>query len=130
MPSNDQADVIRYLNRIHDVAAHACGSAPAGMAARWAQNYIDNDYNRRQDELDLGAKGDNTEGGASLVVRNPDPTRIQNHSHDTRAPLLTEIPNSEDRRQLPQDARHLEVHSGVAARHIRQSFCPRHLRCF
>jgi len=102
--------VINHLNSIHARASHACGSAPQGMAERWAKDYVAGNYNRRQDELNSGATGYNNEGGASLIVRT--------HSIDTlpqvRRTLLTLIV-IENRRVLRLYAPFLESYSRLTA---------------
>lgn len=67
------ATTIESLNYIRERAAHACGSAPQGMAARWAEEYYNGDYVKRRAEMqklkeDGKPTGYNMEGGASLVV--------------------------------------------------------------
>lgn len=66
--TNMSTEVVRLLTDVHEIAAHACGSAPQGMAERWAEEYVAGNWEKRQDELIGGAKGYNNEGGASLIV--------------------------------------------------------------
>jgi hypothetical protein len=38
------------------------------MEGRWAEEYVQGKFERRQAEIDAGGKGYNNQGGASLVV--------------------------------------------------------------
>jgi hypothetical protein len=102
-------EVVSLLNNVHEIAAHACGSAPQGMAERWAEEYVAGNYERREDELNAGAKGYNNEGGASLIV--------STHHWDQDVSADCRF-NTEDRRQLQALARVLERHFALVARRL------------